>query len=32
MSFEIEVKFMEININDLRKKIKENGGKKYIKW
>jgi len=27
MSLEIEAKFMEVNIEDLRKKIKENGGK-----
>ena len=31
MSLEIEAKFMEININDLRKKIKENGGKRVHK-
>jgi hypothetical protein len=31
MSLEIEAKFLEININDLRKKIKENGGKKIHK-
>ena len=31
MSLEIEAKFMEINVNDLRKKIKENGGKKVHK-
>jgi adenylate cyclase class 2 len=31
MSLEIEAKFMEINVNDLRKKIKENGVKKVHK-
>ena len=31
MSLEIEAKFMEIDINKLRKKIKENGGKKIHK-
>ena len=31
MSLEIEAKFMEIDINKLRKKIKENGGKRIHK-
>lgn len=31
MSLEFEAKFLEVNINELRKKIKENGGRKIHK-